>query len=152
MINIFVYGTLRAAGTRPIPVIFPSAIFVGEGYTQGSLFDFGAYPGFVLAENSTSPGIVKGEVYHVTDEMIAAMDEIERYDANDIAGSYYWRKQTHVVLDGRQLLCDVYEVNPAYYALQNRILAGDWIAHVAQKGALPEERWPDDRPILMKMR
>jgi len=54
---------------------------------------------------------------------------------------------TTTLADGELIECWVYEFNPKYYDRRAPIASGDWIAHAAEKGALPEEKWPDGRPI-----
>ncbi len=136
---VFVYGTLRRGGVRAIERLFPAAIFVGAGIATGSLWDFGAYPGFVAR---TDGGHVIGEVYGVDDAALSEMDEIER-----IADDWYRRSRVRVTLPGKRLRCWVYEVNAARFALEHAIPNGDWITHAAAKGALPPERWPDAQEI-----
>ena len=149
MALIFVYGTLRRDGSRPIPLLFSAAEWVGDGTIRGSLFDFGAYPGLQLDDG----GVVIGEVYQVTADMMTTMDDIERYDANDWNGSYYWRKPIRVQLhDASIIMAEVYEVNPRYFNCIHQIESGDWIHYAQTKGELPDERWPDEQPIANKVR
>lgn len=153
MSHIFVYGTLRRDGSRPIPMLFPTAVWVGDGVVRGSLFDFGAYPGLRRGNTDNSVGEVIGEVYRVTPEMVALMDTIESYKVDDWAGSYYWRVPVSVHLNtGVTIEAEAYEVNPAYFKCTDVVPAGDWVAYVKTKGKLPEELWPDNRPVAHKLR
>ncbi|MCW1970207.1 MAG: gamma-glutamylcyclotransferase [Anaerolineae bacterium] len=146
---IFVYGTLRRDGSRPIPLLLPAAEWVGDGVARGCIFDFGAYPGFKRDDT----GEVVGEVYRVTPEMVAMLDEIELYKADDWPGSYYWRVSVSVHLNtGATVDAEAYEVNPFYFKCTQVIPSGDWVAYAKTKGELPAELWPDNRPVAHKLR
>ncbi len=142
---VFVYGTLRQGGVREMPRLFPQTEFIGFGTVRGRLFDFGAYPGFMPDE---AGGEVLGEVYAVPAIVLQALDDIERYEPNNEAGSYYHRREVGVALrDGRLISAWVYVCNPDFYDCSRPIDTNDWIAHAAAKGSLPAESWPDGAPI-----
>jgi gamma-glutamylcyclotransferase (GGCT)/AIG2-like uncharacterized protein YtfP len=141
---VFVYGTLCKGGVREMPRLFPHARYLGKATIHGCIHDFGAYPGLRLDED----GIVHGEVYGVDPVILAALDDIERYMPDDYEASYYFRhRATATLADGAQIDCWTYEFNPKYYGERNLIASGDWIAHAATKGPLPDERWPDGKSI-----
>lgn len=143
---VFVYGTLRQGGVREMPRLFPQCPFVGVGMAQGRLYDFGAYPGFMPAAEDA--GDVIGEVYEVPAIVLRALDDIERYEPQNEAGSYYLRREVNVTLqDGSCVVAWVYVYNPDFYDLHHPIAGNDWIAHAAAKGDLPAESWPDGAPI-----
>ena len=120
--RVFVYGTLRRGGSRPIPKLFADAEFLGFGTLRGILYDFGAYPGFVP---DAAGGWVRGEVYRVGHEALARMDAIEAWNPRDIAGSYYWRKLHTIRMDdGHHLEAWVYECNPNRFDLSTLIAGG----------------------------
>lgn len=145
MDKVFVYGTLRQGGVREMPRLFPQCAFIGFGTAQGRLYDFGAYPGFMP---DAEGGDVAGEVYEVPAIVLRALDDIERYEPHNEAGSYYLRREVTVALqDGRQTTAWVYVCNPDFYDCSNPIAGNDWIAHAAAKGDLPAESWPDGAPI-----
>ncbi len=144
-VTVFVYGTLRQGGVRAVPKMFPDARLVGTGTVRGWLHDLGAYPGLVLDAGGQA---IIGEVYVVTDATLRAMDRIERYDANDQAGSYYVRRRVSVALrEGETLDAWVYECNGRVYRLGTPMTVTDWIAHARAKGELPREAWPDGSAI-----
>ena len=143
---IFVYGTLRQGGSRPIPQLFPSANFVGFGTVRGWLYHFGAYPGLVL--DPLGRGIV-GEVYAVDVQAIAEMDGIERYIEGDPQECYYFRRAHTVALrEGSTIMAELYEVNPHFYDCTTPLDATDWICWAQAQADLPqEELWPDGTPV-----
>jgi gamma-glutamylcyclotransferase (GGCT)/AIG2-like uncharacterized protein YtfP len=143
---VFVYGTLRQGGVREMPRLFPQTEFIGFGTARGRLYDFGAYPGFM--PDAEGAGDVIGEVYAVPAIVLQALDDIERYELHNDAGSYYHRREVDVTLrDGRRMTAWVYVCNPAFYDCSRPIATHDWIAHAAAKGSLPPESWPDGAPI-----
>lgn len=143
---VFVYGTLRQGGVREMPRLFPQTEFIGFGTAKGWLYDFGAYPGFL--PDDADGGDVVGEVYAVPAIVLQALDDIERYEPRNEAGSYYHRREVTVTLqDGRQIAAWVYVCNPDFYDCSRPLASNDWIAHAAAKGSLPPESWPDGAPI-----
>lgn len=143
--TVFVYGTLRKGGVREMPLLFPRMAFLGFGRTRGYMYDFGAYPGILL--DASGPAII-GEVYEADDAVLARLDAIEEFVPGNPAGSYYLRVPVTVrMADGAEQTCWIYEFNPAFFAERVPIATGDWIAHAAAKGVLPEERWPDGDAI-----
>jgi gamma-glutamylcyclotransferase (GGCT)/AIG2-like uncharacterized protein YtfP len=148
---VFVYGTLRKGGVREMPALYPGVPDFGAGLITGTLFDFGAYPGLLLGRPDA--GDVTGEVYGVNDDMLAALDAIEEYRPDDREASFYFRERVSVRMHtGDTRECWVYVFNPAHFETRDRIASGDWIAHAAQKGALPPEAWPDGAPIKAAVR
>jgi gamma-glutamylcyclotransferase (GGCT)/AIG2-like uncharacterized protein YtfP len=142
--HIFVYGTLRRGGVREMSRLLPRCRDLGPATLRGVLHDFGAYPGLRLDED----GVVHGEIYTVDAEALALLDDIERFLPDDYEASYYFRHRVVAQLaDGASIECWVYEFNPKYYGQRAPITSGDWIAYAAQKGALPEESWPDGKKI-----
>lgn len=141
---IFVYGTLRQGGARPIPKLFPSARFVGFGTVRGWLYHFGAYPGLIVDPAGRD---IVGEVYAVDADAVREMDEIERYiegEGNEAECYYFRREQTIALRDGGAITAELYEVNPLFYDCTAPMDATDWIAWAQAQDDLPqEELWPD---------
>jgi gamma-glutamylcyclotransferase (GGCT)/AIG2-like uncharacterized protein YtfP len=131
---VFVYGTLRGGGARPMSIKFPDSKFIAGAKVSGSLYDLGAYPGLLLNESNS---LVIGEVYEVEDELLKRLDDFE-------ASSNYWRKEVEISLGTRRKACWIYEPDPEFYSLRTLITSGDWIEYAKTKTDWPEETQPDE--------
>jgi gamma-glutamylcyclotransferase (GGCT)/AIG2-like uncharacterized protein YtfP len=120
---VFVYGTLRRGGARPMSIRFPNSKFIGDARVSGSLYDLGDYPGLLLNESNS---LVIGEVYEVDDEILNGLDDFE-------AASNYWRKQVEISLGIQRRICWVYEPEPESYSPSTLITSGDWIEYAKTK-------------------
>jgi gamma-glutamylcyclotransferase (GGCT)/AIG2-like uncharacterized protein YtfP len=126
---IFFYGTLMAGFDRRRRAgIDDKLSYEGRAHIRGHLFDLGLYPAAVPAPD----GQVWGEVYRTESpaDVLAALDDIEGYRAEDPDKSLYARQRATVILpDGRDDEAWVYFYNaPLGQAL--RIDSGDYLAHV----------------------
>ena len=102
---------------------FPRSRFVAEAKVSGSLYDLGAYPGFLLDESNS---LVVGEVYEVDDEILSKLDDFE-------ASSHYWRKQVKIALGTTSRKCWIYAPNPEAFSRRTLIPSGDWIEYAKTK-------------------
>jgi gamma-glutamylcyclotransferase (GGCT)/AIG2-like uncharacterized protein YtfP len=128
--HVFVYGTLRRGGRNDINRLAPAPKYLGMGEVKGSLFHFDWYPG--LALQAKKPVAVIGEVYEVTPQLEAVLDQIECIEPGE--GSEYFKRDMPVRVEGREVPCFLYEINPARVADREPIAHGDWIQfHSAQK-------------------
>ena len=104
-------------------VTFPDARFIAEATVQGSLYDFGRYPGLILdGSNST----VTGEAYEVDDQLLKELDDFEE-------SSNYYRKPVEISFAAETRTGWTYEPNPEFYSLATPIASGDWIEHSRKK-------------------
>lgn len=126
---VFVYGTLRRGSTHAMSIRFPKSRFVAEAKVSGSLFDLGAYPGFLLDDSNS---LVVGEVYEVDDETLKELDDFE-------SSSHYWRKQVKIALETQTKKCWIYAPNPEAVSGRTPIASGDWIEYSRTKTDRPEE-------------
>jgi gamma-glutamylcyclotransferase (GGCT)/AIG2-like uncharacterized protein YtfP len=127
--HVFVYGTLRRGGRNDINRLEPAPRYVGMGEVHGVLYHMGWYPG--LALGGAEAVTVVGEVYAITPQLEAVLDRIERIEPG-VEGEYA-KRELEVEIEGRPLVCLLYELNPAHAAGRERIAHGDWIAfHDAQ--------------------
>jgi gamma-glutamylcyclotransferase (GGCT)/AIG2-like uncharacterized protein YtfP len=131
---VFVYGTLRRGGARPMAIRFPGSKFIADAKVGGSLFDLGSYPGLLLNESNS---LVIGEVYEVDDELLNELDDFE-------ASSNYVRKQVEISLGADRKLCWTYGPDPEFYSLSRLITSGDWIEYALTKTDWPEDTRPDE--------
>jgi gamma-glutamylcyclotransferase (GGCT)/AIG2-like uncharacterized protein YtfP len=125
---VFFYGTLMTGFDRRGRLGLDDQLtFRGRGWIRAALFDLGLYPAAVPA----SDGQVWGELFEVTDPLrvLAALDEIEGYDASTPDTSLYVRRQVTVHLDEASADAWAYFYNaPLGQAL--RIASGDYLAHL----------------------
>jgi gamma-glutamylcyclotransferase (GGCT)/AIG2-like uncharacterized protein YtfP len=126
---VFFYGTLMAGFDRRRRAgIDDKLTYVGRGAIHAALFDVGLYPAAVPSPE----GLVWGEVYAMRERetVLAALDEIEGYSADDPDSSLYLRRETEVRLpDGTFAPASVYFYN-APLGRAPRIVSGDYLEHV----------------------
>ena len=121
--HVFVYGTLRRGGRNDINRLHPAPRYVGMGEVRGILYQIDWYPGLTLGGEEALT--VVGEVYEITPQLEALLDEIEGIVAGE--ASEYFKRELAVEVDGRALDCLVYEVNPDRVRDRQVIGHGDWI-------------------------
>ncbi len=127
--HVFVYGTLRRGGSNDINRLVPAPRYVGMGEVKGCLYRIDWYPGLTLGGQDAVT--VVGEVYEIAPALESILDEIECID--DGPDSEYFKRELPVEVDGRPILCLVYEVNPERVRGKQLIGHGDWILfHPAQ--------------------
>jgi gamma-glutamylcyclotransferase (GGCT)/AIG2-like uncharacterized protein YtfP len=125
---VFFYGTLMAGFDRRRRAgIDAKLTYRGRGSITAALFDLGIYPAAVPAPE----GRVWGELYEMAepDTVIAALDDIEGYRADDPDKSLYSRAKTTVTMpDGSVEQAWVYFYN-APLGRASRIPSGDYLEH-----------------------
>ncbi|MDT3429252.1 gamma-glutamylcyclotransferase (GGCT)/AIG2-like uncharacterized protein YtfP/cation transport regulator ChaC [Paenibacillus forsythiae] len=116
---VFVYGTLRQ-GEENHHLMKNARAIALMAYTQGILMDTRrGYPAMV-AEGA---GIVAGELYEVTPEMMTRLDELEDFHGPGHPENEYERVLTDVTTDSGKREAWVY----VYRERQHEVIAyGDW--------------------------
>jgi gamma-glutamylcyclotransferase (GGCT)/AIG2-like uncharacterized protein YtfP len=121
--HVFVYGTLRRGGRNDINRLVPPPCYVGMGEVQGRLYHIDWYPGLTLGGEEAVT--VVGEVYEITPELEAVLDEIEQIVPGE--ASEYFKRELAIEVHGRDLQCLVYEINPERVRGRQAMGHGDWI-------------------------
>jgi gamma-glutamylcyclotransferase (GGCT)/AIG2-like uncharacterized protein YtfP len=128
--HVFFYGTLMTPFNRPgRQRVNPKLTFAGRGTIAAALFDLGIYPAAVPTNDGS---MVWGEIYEMQDPpgVLAILDEIEGYRANEPERSLYTRVQTDVTLeDGSRHAAWAYFYNAPLGRAQ-RIESGDYLDHL----------------------
>lgn len=123
---VFVYGTLRKGGSNDITRLRPAPRLVGMARLAGTLYHLGAYPGLVLR------GAVDavGEVYAIEPALEQRLDEIEEISGS--ADDEYFKREVTLSVDGRAVVCLVYEIHPERVRSAARIDGGDWMLELSR--------------------
>ena len=119
--HVFVYGTLRKGEDNDINRLRPSPCLVGHGSVPGTLYHLGRYPGLVLSGRTA----VQGEVYQITPELERVLDEIE--EVYPQRSDEYSKQLVPVQVNGLELWCLVYVINPSRLPGMPEMPCGDWI-------------------------
>jgi gamma-glutamylcyclotransferase (GGCT)/AIG2-like uncharacterized protein YtfP len=129
---VFFYGTLMSGFRRPGRTRVDAALKpIGRGWIQAALFDLGLYPAAVPASDAR----VWGEVHEIldTDSVLASLDEIEGFNAEEPESGLYIRVEKPVTLDdGRVIPAWVYFYN-APLGQAPRIESGNYREHLRIK-------------------
>jgi gamma-glutamylcyclotransferase (GGCT)/AIG2-like uncharacterized protein YtfP len=138
-IYVFVYGTLRRGDSNDINKLNPAPVWLGYGTVRGTLYDFGDYPGIVLADEGSdgSHSAVLGEIYRASPALIPVLDDIEMMYP-DVPHLYrqVWRS---VTCGAAHYNCLLYELTDAGQSAYGRITAApgallDWASFRLQRG------------------
>jgi gamma-glutamylcyclotransferase (GGCT)/AIG2-like uncharacterized protein YtfP len=129
---VFFYGTLMSGFRRHGRAGVDAALKpIGRGWIQAALFDLGLYPAAVPASDAR----VWGEVHEIldTDSVLASLDEIEGFNAEEPESGLYVRVEKPVTLDdGRVIPAWVYFYN-APLGQAPRIESGNYREHLKVK-------------------
>jgi gamma-glutamylcyclotransferase (GGCT)/AIG2-like uncharacterized protein YtfP len=129
---VFFYGTLMSGFRRHGRASVDAALKpIGRGWIQAALFDLGLYPAAVPASDAR----VWGEVHEIldTDSVLASLDEIEGFNAEEPESGLYVRVEKPVTLDdGRVIPAWVYFYN-APLGQAPRIESGNYREHLRVK-------------------
>jgi gamma-glutamylcyclotransferase (GGCT)/AIG2-like uncharacterized protein YtfP len=129
MPRVFVYGTLRAGEVNDLNAAaqrhgIAAPTLLGTGTVAGRLYDFGTYPGLVLA---ASGGPVVGDLYDVPEALVPVLDEIEEVYPGQ--ATLFVREERDVLHHGQPVTCLLYPVAESAVAALPRIEGGDWVAY-----------------------
>lgn len=126
---VFFYGTLMTPFNRPARQrVDRHLAFAGRGSIGAALFDLGIYPAAVPA----SDGRVWGELYEILQPsvVLAELDELEGFRADEPESSLYNRIKTRVTLEnGSTVDAWAYFYN-APLGRAPRIESGDYLEHL----------------------
>ncbi|MBN4665988.1 gamma-glutamylcyclotransferase [Pandoraea nosoerga] len=139
-IHAFVYGTLRAGEINDMTRAaqrhgIAAPVYVGTATLRGRLYDFGDYPGMVLATSDADIGRVTGDIYRIPAALVPVLDEIEAVYPGE-AGLFV-REVRDVVCDGATYACIVYPVSASAVSQLSRIPDGDWVAYRRARDTSP---------------
>ena len=123
---VFVYGTLRKGQRNDINLRTPPPVFIGSAGVKGQLYNRGWYPGMRLGGEQS----VLGEVYQVSAQLLAQLDELE--EVAPVPSGEYQRIQMEVECAGQKLVCYIYELSEHCAAQSTVIEEGDWVKFMAQ--------------------
>ncbi|VVE27445.1 gamma-glutamylcyclotransferase [Pandoraea morbifera] len=131
--HAFVYGTLRAGEINDMRLAaarhgIAAPIYVGTTSLGGRLYDFGAYPGMVLARaDEGGASRVVGDVYRIPAALVPVLDEIEEVYPGE--PGRFVREVHEVECGGTTYACIVYPVSESAVVRLPRIDGGDWVAY-----------------------
>lgn len=108
--QVFVYGTLMSGLNNS--EYMKEAMFIGKGQTvdKYSLHVSGAIP---FLHDDEKKYQVEGELYKVSDELLAVLDLIESN------GEWYHRKNISVIVDNKTCTCQAYFNNEKAVPLEH---------------------------------
>lgn len=144
-IYVFVYGTLRRGEINDLARAaeragLPAPRHAGPARVAGRLVDFGDWPG-LLPGASTRARAILGELYQVTPDLLALMDQIEEYTPH--APCCFVRADTLAVTPEGAIACQYYPIDPAFVGRARDIDADDWVAYRRSRDAALATGTPD---------
>lgn len=119
---LFVYGTLHP-DRAPAQIASTARRLkpLGKATVRGCLYDLGAYPGVLLADESdNTAAIIHGELFRLPDgpegsDLLARLDAYEDFRADDPQHSLFLRQRTQATFeDGARLTCWIYTYNRSH--------------------------------------
>lgn len=118
--SVFVYGALRSGASHAWRM--KDSALVGAASVAGTLVKIDWYPGLVLGGESE----VVGEVYEVSEEVLAELDLFEGVSGEERKGEYARVSAKVSLSDGSMRECLIYEwlLGVAGYQV---VANGDWL-------------------------
>jgi len=123
---LFVYNMLRKSSGISC-ILSNSAIYIGDGFFKGKLYDAGFYPGAVPSEGSSDQ--VKGDVYALYDSesVLRILDTFEGCGSGwSPIGEFYRDKATIYLKNGEAVKAWIYIYNRPIEGLKV-IASGDYL-------------------------
>lgn len=129
--KIFVYGTLLQGMPRNFAL--RHAHFEGLGFITADLYDCGSYPGILPGKSTTY-----GELYTIDEVLLAELDFIEGYDANDVENSLFLRRYITVTSLHQAINTQAYVyLFNGHLPQEQRIRRGDYRRYLLSKQPTP---------------
>ena len=128
--HVFFYGTLMTPFNRPGRTrVSSDMVFKGRGSIRAALYDLGIYPAAIPTDDGSR---VRGELYELQNAaaVLATLDEIEGYRANEPERSLYTRVETPVTLDDGEVHTAWAYFYNAPLGRAQRIVSGDYLEHL----------------------
>ncbi|SAI72262.1 AIG2-like family [Bordetella ansorpii] len=137
-IYVFVYGTLRRGEINDLARAaeragLPAPRNAGPGRVPGRLVDFGDWPGLLPPAAGADARPILGELYQVTPELLALMDQIEEYTPH--APCCFVRADTLAHTASGAIACQYYPIDPAFRGQAPDIDEDDWVAYRLSRDA-----------------
>lgn len=92
---VFVYGTLKSMYWNN-RLLHDSKMVAFCASTKGALYSLGGIPGYKDADHNGDIRLVLGELWLVSDDVLARLDRLEGYDPNSDTNNFYERIQREV--------------------------------------------------------
>ena len=120
---IMFYGTLQRGETPYFKLNLAESLEYIEDCTfHGDLRDMGRHPACVAGKS-----IVHGEVYRIRDvAVVDTLDAYERYDPNDLEGSYYLRIRMQLLSPDIEVWTYIFNQDVSAHPV---IESGHWVQH-----------------------
>lgn len=126
MAAVFVYGTLLQGENRGGLIRDATPLRIVRARTPGRLVDLGDYPGLIPACGSGQWVVGEYAEFPALESLLAQLDIIEEYVADDEARSLYLRRSVPVVLEDETQCCAWAYVYNRRYDPHDIIKSGDW--------------------------
>ena len=128
-LHVFAYGTLRAGEINDLARHaeargLPPPRLVGPARMPGRLYDFGDWPGMIDHPEGLA---ILGEVYEIDEQLLPLMDEIEGVEPG--VDSCFIRRNMMIEVEGRQVDCLYYPIDPRHVGEAIAVEGDDWIAY-----------------------
>lgn len=125
MPTLFVYGTLRS-GQSNHRFLDGAVLLADRATTNGTLVDSGnGYPGMLLEE-----GIVYGELYEVSEDILFEIDQLESYLGPGHPDNLYERVEVEVIAGGKTYRAWTYVYLKEDYFPKR---FSDWVKYTSRK-------------------